>query len=222
MAPHETRWRGRHSTISKTERQMERRSTTKHGDPTTTTKARFVLLDRDGTIIEECEYLSDPEQLRLLPGVAAALRELRKMGLGLVVITNQSGVGRGYFDQNRLLSVHERLVELLAAEGIQLDGIYVCPHTPDDECSCRKPKTALAERASAELGFDLQACFVIGDKRSDIEMGQNIGAVTLLVRTGYGDRERLESETSPDYVVRDLQSAVRIIRRLCSEPRSLG
>jgi D-glycero-D-manno-heptose 1,7-bisphosphate phosphatase len=180
---------------------------------------RFVLLDRDGTIIEERDYLSDPEQVRLLPGAAAALRELQNMGLGLVVITNQSGVGRGYFDESRLESIHRRLIELLAAEGIQLDGIYVCPHNPDDDCSCRKPKTGLAERAAAELGFDLQETFVIGDKASDIEMGRNIGATTMLVCTGYGNEQRLDSAVQAHYSARDLQHAVEIIGQLESVNR---
>jgi D-glycero-D-manno-heptose 1,7-bisphosphate phosphatase len=179
-------------------------------------KRRFVLLDRDGTIVEERDYLSDPKELRLLPGAAAALRELQTMGLGLIVITNQSGIGRGYFDESRLASIHSRLVELLAAEEIQLDGIYVCPHTPDDDCSCRKPKTGLAEKAAAELGFDLQESFVVGDKASDIELGQNIGATTLLVRTGYGNQQPLGAESHLYYVAGDLRHAVRIIREVVS------
>jgi D-glycero-D-manno-heptose 1,7-bisphosphate phosphatase len=175
---------------------------------------RFVLLDRDGTINEDCNYLSDPEQVRLLPGTGAALRELQDMGLGLAVITNQSGIGRGYFDESRLQSIHRRLIELLAAEGIRLDGLYFCPHKPDDDCSCRKPQTGLAERAAAELSFDLRTSFVIGDKRSDIELGRSIGATTLLVSTGYGNERRIELEAHPDYVAGDLQNAVRIIRHI--------
>ena len=107
---------------------------------TVRTKARrFVLLDRDGTIIIEREYLSDPQQVELVPGASEALRRLRQIGLGLAVITNQSGVGRGYCDAGRVALVHGRMCALLAAEGAYLDGIYVCPHTPEDGCSCRKP-----------------------------------------------------------------------------------
>jgi D-glycero-D-manno-heptose 1,7-bisphosphate phosphatase len=183
-------------------------------------KRRFVLLDRDGTIVEERDYLSDPKDLRLLPGAAAALRELQRLGLGLVVITNQSGVGRGYFDESRLQSIHRRLLELLAAEGIQLDGVYFCPHTPDDDCSCRKPKTGLAGKAAVDLGFDLHTSFVIGDKASDIEMGRSCGATTVRVRTGYGAQPGGNEKPRPDYVAEDLPDAARIIRHaLAAEPQ---
>ena len=124
---------------------------------------RFVVLDRDGTIIEEREYLSEPEQVALLAGVGTALRELRQMGFGLVVITNQSGVGRGIFDQTQLERVHERLRELLEREGVHLDGLYVCPHKPDDDCRCRKPRLGLLRKAAEELGFNLANSIVIGD-----------------------------------------------------------
>ena len=93
---------------------------------------RFVILDRDGTIIVERCYLSDPAQVELIPGAGAALRQLSEIGLGLVVITNQSGIGRGYFDRSRLDLIHRRLCELLEAEGVRLDGIYTCPHVPED------------------------------------------------------------------------------------------
>ena len=109
---------------------------------------RYVVLDRDGTIIGEREYLSEPEQVALLPGVGAALRELQQMGFGLVVITNQSGVGRGIFDQAQLERVLERLRELLEKEGVHLDGLYVCPHKPDDDCACRKPRLGLLQKAA--------------------------------------------------------------------------
>jgi D-glycero-D-manno-heptose 1,7-bisphosphate phosphatase len=173
---------------------------------------RFVVLDRDGTIIGEQEYLSEPEQVALIPGVAAALRELRQMGYGLVVITNQSGIGRGFFDQAQLQRVHQRLEELLQAEGIYLDGLYVCPHTPEDDCACRKPKLGLLQKAAEDLGFDMANSIVIGDKASDIEMGSMAGALTFLVRTGYG--AQFENEVAADYVVDDLAAAAQAIGRL--------
>jgi len=171
---------------------------------------RFVVLDRDGTIIEEREYLSDLEQVTLIPGVGAALRELRRLGFGLVVITNQSGIGRGFFDRSQLQRVNERLEELLQAEGIHLDGLYVCPHTPEDDCSCRKPKLGLLQQAGDDLGFRLENSIVIGDKASDIELGRAAGALTFLVRTGYG--ARFENEVAADYVVDDLTAAAELLR----------
>ena len=115
---------------------------------------RFVLLDRDGTLIVEKNYLSDPDQVELIPGAAAGLRRLAGCGLGLVVLTNQSGIGRGFFDEAKLAEIHQRLTGLLRTERVELDGIYFCPHHPDQACGCRKPQPELALRAAAELGFD--------------------------------------------------------------------
>src|SRR5919106_5893166 len=173
---------------------------------------RFIVLDRDGTLIEEREYLSQPEQVTLIPGAALAVRELQQMGFGLVVITNQSGLGRGIFDQAQLDRIHERFKQLLHREGVWLDGIYVCPHKPDDNCACRKPRLGLLQKAARELGFNLANCIVIGDKACDIEMGHGAGALTFLVRTGYG--AQVENEAAADFVVDDLAAATASIRRL--------
>ena len=177
---------------------------------------RFVILDRDGTIIEEREYLSDPEQVTLIPGAGAALRELRRMGYGLIVITNQSGIGRGFFDLGQLQRVHKRLEELLQSEGIHLDGLYVCPHSPDDDCACRKPKLGLLQKAGRDLDFSIASSIVIGDKASDIEMGRMAGALTFLARTGYGSQVSTEEVVEPDFIVNDLSSATESIRNLLS------
>jgi D-glycero-D-manno-heptose 1,7-bisphosphate phosphatase len=178
------------------------------------TQRRFAIFDRDGTLILERHYLSDPEQVELLPGVVDGLRRLRDLGLGLAVVTNQSAVGRGYFDRNRLDLIHRRMEELLAAKGIRLDGVYICPHTPEDDCQCRKPLPGLIEQASRELGFDPRECFVIGDKDCDIELGRRIGAAAFLVRTGYGAQTAAAGAGSADYVVDDLTEAARIIEQL--------
>jgi D-glycero-D-manno-heptose 1,7-bisphosphate phosphatase len=177
-------------------------------------KRRFVILDRDGTIIEEVSYLSDPKQLALIPGTGKALRGLSGMGFGLVVITNQSAVGRGYFDEAQLTRIHERLLEMLRAEEVTLDGLYFCPHTPQEQCLCRKPHTGLIEKASADLDFDLSGSIVIGDKASDIEMGCRVGALTILVRTGYGAQVASEQKIAPNYIVDDLSAAVEVIGRI--------
>jgi D-glycero-D-manno-heptose 1,7-bisphosphate phosphatase len=177
---------------------------------------RFVLLDRDGTINAERHYLSHPHQLSLLPGAAAGLRALRELGLGLVVVTNQSGIARGYFDHERLAAIHERLHELLGSAGVELDGIYFCPHGPDENCPCRKPREGMALAAARELDFRLEDSFMIGDKGCDIELGRRIGATTILVQTGYG--AETESGTgaaiAPDHVAANLKSAATVIRRI--------
>jgi D-glycero-D-manno-heptose 1,7-bisphosphate phosphatase len=183
---------------------------------------RFVVLDRDGTLNVEREYLSAPEQIELLPGAVLGLRHLRKLGLGLVVITNQSGIGRGYFDEARLDLIHERLCALLAAEGIQLDGIYVCPHRPSDGCTCRKPQPELLEKAAREHQFKPGEAFVIGDKIVDIELGRQVGATTLLVRTGYGAQVAAQMAVTWDYVVEDLADAAAVIERLLNIDGSSG
>ena len=144
------------------------------------------MLDRDGTIIVDRNYLSNPDEVELIPGVGAALRRLSELGLGLVVLTNQSAVGRGFFDLDRLQLIHRRMEELLAAKGVRLAGIYVCPHLPEDGCRCRKPLSGLLETAESQLDFSAEESFVIGDKPCDIDLGRRAGATTFLVRTGHG------------------------------------
>jgi D-glycero-D-manno-heptose 1,7-bisphosphate phosphatase len=179
---------------------------------------RCVLLDRDGTIVFERGYIRDPDEIELLPGAAAALRRLAKSSLALAVVTNQSAVGRGLLTEERLGEIHQRLRELLAAEGVALAGIYFCPHIPEDGCACRKPETGLFESASRELGFLPSESFVIGDKECDVELGQRAGATTILVRTGYGDDVDRDGSVSPDYVADDLAEAAGIIERLIAPP----
>lgn len=170
---------------------------------------RFVLIDRDGTLNVEKHYLSHPDQLELVPGAGRALRALGDAGYGICVVTNQSGLARGYFDMAALDRVHARLREMLAAEGAALDGIYLCPHAPADSCDCRKPLPGMALQAVAEHGFDPKAAFLIGDKEVDVELGLAVGATTFLVRTGYG--RDYEAATKADHVVDDLPAAVRLI-----------
>jgi phosphoheptose isomerase len=170
-----------------------------------------VVLDRDGTLNVEVHYLSQPEQVELLPGVADGLRRLRAAGCRLIVVTNQSAIGRGFFDEARLEEIHHRLRELLAEEGVVLDGIYHCPHAPNDGCRCRKPGTELLERAAAEHGFDPSHAFVVGDKPCDIELGRAVGARTLLVRTGYGTGHEAAGDACADFVVDDISAAADII-----------
>ncbi|HEY5312727.1 MAG TPA: HAD-IIIA family hydrolase [Pirellulales bacterium] len=175
---------------------------------------RYVLLDRDGTINVDCDYLCDPHRLELIPEAAGGLRRLAGLGLGLVVITNQSGVARGLIRPEQLEAVHTRLGEMLDNEGIALDGIYACPHGPADGCGCRKPLTGLVEQAARELKFDPRQAFMVGDKASDIELGRRVGAITLLVRTGYGTETERAGLARADYVVDDLAQAAEAIHSL--------
>ncbi len=176
------------------------------------TDRRFVFLDRDGTIIEDRHYISRPDDVCLFPGAAAALRELQNLGFGLAVVTNQAGVGRGYFGLDALSAVHARLEELLAAEGVRLDGIYICPHAPDAGCPCRKPRPGLFKAALAEHDFVTAKSFMIGDKAIDIEFGKKAGLTTILVRTGYGAEAEREGRVQPHHTADDLSVAAHLIR----------
>ena len=172
----------------------------------------FVVLDRDGTIIEERHYLSDPEQVALIPGAARGLRLLRDMDMGMVVATNQSGVGRGYFDLEQLEAIHARMNDLLTLEKVALDGLYFCPHHPEERCDCRKPEPGLLRRAASEHGFALDKAFVIGDKPCDIELGKRVRATTILVRTGHGPEYADDRSVGADFVADDLFSAAQFVR----------
>jgi len=136
----------------------------------------WLLLDRDDTILDDPGYLQDPEKVRFLPGALTGLARFFKAGWPLVVVTNQSGIGRGYFGEAELSKVHERFRALLSQGGVELAGIYHCPHAPDAGCPCRKPEPLLAFRASQDLGLDLAEAVMVGDKLSDLQMGRTFGA----------------------------------------------
>jgi D-glycero-D-manno-heptose 1,7-bisphosphate phosphatase len=171
-----------------------------------------VFLDRDGTLVVEHGYNSDPGKVELLPGVARALHELRAAGLPLIVISNQSGVGRGYFPLARVHATMARLRVALRVAGVELDGIYFCPHAPEDACACRKPGTALLERAAGDHVLHLRWSVMVGDKRVDARTGQEAGGHGVLVRTGYGREEEAKLAEAgggprPDAVCDDLGAA---------------
>jgi len=169
------------------------------------------FLDRDGTLVKEVGYLSDPEDLEILPGVPGALRALRAAGYALVVVSNQSGVGRGFFGEDRVHAAMARLRTGLRTAGVELDGIYFCPHRPDADCTCRKPGTGLIERAADDQLLALRESAMIGDKVIDARTGLNAGMAAYLVRTGYGrdEEQRLATEGLTGVrVVDDLASAV--------------
>ncbi len=169
---------------------------------------RYVLfLDRDGTLNEEVNYLSDPANLRLLPGVPEAIRCFNAAGWAVVVVTNQSGIGRGYFTAEDVAAVNAALMAALEAQGAHVDAIYVCPHHPDAQCACRKPKPVLFQQALADLRLEHAPCVAVGDKMSDLEPGRALGCRTILVQTGYGAALAAHPETlpfMPDAILPDL------------------
>jgi histidinol-phosphate phosphatase family protein len=171
-----------------------------------------LFVDRDGTLVREIGYLSSPDDVELLPGVARALRTAREAGLPVIVISNQSGVGRGLFTLERVYAAMARLRERLRVEGVEPDAIYFCPHRPEDGCRCRKPNPELLERAAEDQGLSLRDSVMVGDKRIDAATGQNAGGRGVLVRTGYGGDEQPDPDTvaerPPDAVCDDLASAV--------------
>ncbi len=183
---------------------------------------RAVFIDRDGTLSEEVGYINHVSRFRMLPRSAEAIKELNEAGIAAVVITNQAGVARGYFPEERILEVHRRMEELLAADGAKLDGIYYCPHHPTAgeppyraDCDCRKPKPGLLLRAAGDLNLDIPSSYMIGDKFSDVELAQTAGCKGILVLTGYGRGEweylRENAVPAPDFVAEDLLDAVQWI-----------
>lgn len=167
-----------------------------------------MFLDRDGTIIHEKAYLSDPEAVVLIPGAARGIRLLNHLGLRAVVVSNQSGVARGYFPASVVEEINRRVVLMLEQEGAALDGVYYCPHLPDDECTCRKPEPGMLLQAAEEWGVDLPQSYMAGDMASDVETIQRVGGKGILVLTGYGEEE-LEAwqGAHPDFVAQDLLEA---------------
>ena len=180
-------------------------------------KRRAVFLDRDGTINEDVGYPGRYDQVRIYPYSFEAVRKLNEAGLAVVVITNQSGVGRGLFSEDDLRAIHDRMRADFAAAGARIDAVYYCPHFPgssspayDADCACRKPFPGMALRAREDLGLDLEGSYMVGDKVEDVLFGRNAGARTVLVLTGYGaaSRSALEAAGSePDHVAADLGEA---------------
>ena len=176
-----------------------------------------VFLDRDGTIAEEVGYLNHASRFRMFPFVAAAIQRLNKAGWPVIVVTNQSGVGRGYFPESLVHTVNELMAEQLAEAGAKIDAIYYCPHISAENCSCRKPRTGMLERAAQDHPLDLLRSFVVGDRYGDIELARNARARSILVRTGYGEGElawhAAKWPVQPDFVAEDLSQAADWILR---------
>ena len=175
---------------------------------------RAVFLDRDGTVCEDVNYLSRPEQLKIFPFAAKAIRLLNDNDFLVILITNQSGIARGFFDENALLEIHEKLLSELAEQNAKLDAIYFCPHNSGDNCNCRKPNTGMIEQATRDFSIDLENSWMIGDKAIDVETGFNAETKTALVLTGYGRKEFETLKRNPGIVAENLFEAIeRIIEK---------
>lgn len=172
---------------------------------------RVVFLDRDGTLNTEVHYLHRKEDLQLLEGVPEAICRLREHGYRIVVVTNQAGVARGYYQESEVEELHRYMNELLRARGAEIDHFFYCPHHPEHgigryrtDCHCRKPKTGMFEMAEQYFTVDKEHSWMIGDKRIDVEAGRNYGVRTVLVGTGYGGevhREIIREGGEPPYDV---------------------
>lgn len=179
---------------------------------------RVVFLDRDGTIAEEVGYLNHLSRFRMFPYAPEAVRRLNEAGLAVVVVTNQSGATRGFFPEDFVDRVHERMAAELAAAGARIDAVYYCPHIRDADCNCRKPRPGMLERAAREHHLTLEGSFVVSDRYADVEMAHAIGGSGILVLTGYGrgeyewNRERWPRQ--PDLVAENLLAAtLEILKR---------
>jgi D-glycero-D-manno-heptose 1,7-bisphosphate phosphatase len=155
--------------------------------------SRALFMDRDGTVMVDVGYPRDPGDVELVPDAPEALARLRELGLKLVVVSNQSGVGRGLVTADEAASVHRSFVEALRAHGVELDAAYYCPHAPHEGCSCRKPSPELLERAARELDLDLGQSFMVGDKESDLEAGRRAGCRTIPFHSWQDVYERVTS-----------------------------
>jgi len=169
---------------------------------------KAVFLDRDGTLIEDVGYLARVEDLRIFPFTSEAVRLLRENGFLVVVITNQSGIGRKIYDEAAMHAIHERMQDDL---NHMLDGFYFCPHLPGDGCACRKPNLGMLEAACSDLEIDMNGSWMIGDKAIDIQAGLNAGIKTALVLTGYGGRDTDGETLEPNVIGEDLLDAVKKI-----------
>ena len=169
---------------------------------------RCVFLDRDGTIAKDVPYCPGPEQFELLPGAYEGIKKLNTAGFKVILVTNQSGIGRGYFTEDALGLVHEKMKADLAARGAHLDGIYYCPHHPDENCDCRKPKPKLILQAAEEHHIDLARSYFIGDTANDIAAGKASGCRTVLIA-----QKGQAIQSQPDYVVNNFLEASKLIVR---------
>lgn len=166
------------------------------------------FIDRDGTLIEEVNFLSRVADLHVFPFTAEAVRRLKENGFLIIVVTNQSGIGRGIYDGTAMQSIHDEMQKRL---GNAVDAFFHCPHLPSEGCRCRKPNLGMLEEAGLVFNIDMSRSWMIGDKKLDAETGFNAGIRTAMVRTGYGRNHESEIERRPDVIADDLLKAVEQI-----------
>jgi D-glycero-D-manno-heptose 1,7-bisphosphate phosphatase len=171
-------------------------------------KSKAVFIDRDGTLIEEVNFLHRVEDLRYFPFTDEAIRLLKENGFKVVLVTNQSGIGRGIYTEDEMHSVHQQIQADLTEK---LDAIYFCPHLPNAGCACRKPNLGMIESAFADLPIDLENSWMIGDKNLDVELGLNAGIKPIMVMTGYGKKHYPKLKRPPFAVAENLLEAVKIV-----------
>ena len=176
-----------------------------------TKKVKAAFLDRDGTIARDVPYCRRTEDFELLPFVPQAIKLLNKYGFKVVVITNQSGVSRGYFTEATLHQIHQHMKEELAKYDAQISAIYYCPHHPDDGCECRKPKPKLILQAAEELGINPELSYMVGDMMQDVMAGKAAGCKTVLLNSDPDPNEEALETDAPDYIAPDLLEAVKWI-----------
>ncbi len=169
-----------------------------------------VFLDRDGTLIKEVDYLSDPEKVELLPGVVSGLKALQEAGFLLIIITNQPGIGFGYFSKEDFFRVNKKMLSLLGPEGIRIHKIYFSPYTEADGSPCRKPGTGMLDRAKEDIPLLIDQSFVVGDMSTDMQLAANAGCRSVLVQTGKAGKDGLY-DARPDFEAKDFEEVSRII-----------
>jgi D,D-heptose 1,7-bisphosphate phosphatase len=178
-------------------------------------KTKAIFVDRDGTINVDVHYLDNPDNFEMYPGVQIGMKKLQEHGFKIIVITNQSGIGRGYLTEEQLSDVHEKMKQEFQKVGVTLDGIYYCPHHPEDKCNCRKPNTGLFEKSLPEHNINVEKSYMLGNSIIDIEAGKRIGVKTVLIPEPHVREDFLSKKPEwayhPDYIADDFLNAVEWI-----------
>lgn len=178
---------------------------------------KAVFIDRDGTINKNTGYIDKPSDLHIYPGVAESIKELKGIGFKIFIITNQSGIARGFFNEEILEKIHEKMKKEFELKGAKIDAIYYCPHHPDEKCSCRKPETGLLKKAINDFDIDVNQSFIIGDRMLDIEAGYKVGCRTVLIPENVElvKKEIKESDIKPDKICKNFHQGAKWILEKC-------